>query len=78
MFQSNVEGVQNTELRECTDSVNIRCSLSVHGCYKLAATIYFDGFVKYSSPPQRLFQTLKSYTPAFQLQAPAGPYHSKT
>ncbi len=42
MFQSNVEGVQITELRVCTEDVHIGCSLSVHACYKLAATIYFD------------------------------------
>ncbi len=42
MFQSNVEGVQNTELRVCKEDVHIECSLSVHACYKLAVTIYFD------------------------------------
>jgi hypothetical protein len=37
----------------------------------------FFYFLKYTSPPQHLLQTLKSYTPAFQLKIP-GPYHSKT
>jgi hypothetical protein len=42
MFQSNVEGAQNTELTVCTEGIDIGCSLSVHACYKLAATMYFD------------------------------------
>ncbi len=64
MFQSNVEGVQHTKLRVCTEAVHIGCSLSVQACYKLSATIYFDVSRRLQC---RSFSVLMSWTAVKQV-----------